>query len=85
MGMIFGDHEEGFFGAEGQTIGKKIMGIRTVMNDDGEFGDMGLSHFVWDIAGRQFLGFDFLYGLFFSSKNQCLHNKLAGTIVIQYP
>lgn len=72
---------------KGQTLGKKLLGIRiTNLHDDGNPG------FVKAVLLRIFvnslLGIIPLYGLIdilfiFSSDRRCIHDKIAGTRVIQ--
>ena len=87
LAMVGGKDDDGIFGAEGQTIGKKMMGIRTVLDDGGVHGDIHISHFLLDRIG---LVFNFVFGIdtiigFFDEENRCIHNKLAGTKVIVWP
>ena len=87
LAMVGGKDDDGIFGAEGQTIGKKIMGIRTVLDDGGVHGDIHISHFILDRVG---LGLNLIFGIdtivgFFDEENRCIHNKLAGTKVIVWP
>jgi uncharacterized RDD family membrane protein YckC len=87
LAMVGGKDDDGIFGAEGQTIGKKMMGIRTVLDDGGVHGDIHISHFILDrlgIALNLLFGIDTIIG-YFDEENRCIHNKLAGTKVIVWP
>jgi len=87
LAMVGGKDDDGIFGAEGQTIGKKMMGIRTVLDDGGVHGDIHINHFILDRFG---IGLNLLFGIdtiigFFDEENRCIHNKMAGTKVIVWP
>jgi uncharacterized RDD family membrane protein YckC len=82
MALVGGKGESGVFGQEGQTIGKKLLGIRTVLDDNGVHGDIHIGTYFLDFFGRLFIGIDFIWGIF-DEKNRCLHNIIAGTRVIQ--
>lgn len=82
MSLVGGKGDDGWFGKEGQTIGKKICGIRTVLDDGGEHGDIHMNSYFMESLGRCVFGIDFFIGLL-DGKNRCLHNKWAGTMVVQ--
>lgn len=67
----------------GATIGKRVMGIR-VVNYEGQRIGFGTA------TGRFFAGFLNLFTLFigyfmmlFNSRSQCLHDMMAGTVVVK--
>jgi uncharacterized RDD family membrane protein YckC len=71
----------------GQTLGKKIVGIRIVLKDTQENGG-----FVVNVLKRGFLngllslipGYFLVDSLFiFRGDRRCLHDMIAGTVVIQ--
>ena len=71
----------------GQTLGKKILGIRIVLKDTQENGG-----FVVNVLKRGFLngllslipGYFLVDSLFiFRGDRRCLHDMIAGTVVIQ--
>ncbi|MBK7093204.1 MAG: RDD family protein [bacterium] len=76
-----------FLTRDGQSIGKKILDIRIVMNDSGVNGG-----FVPNVLLRVFVNTIFalvpLYGLvdiLFIARHdyRCIHDLLAGTVVIE--
>jgi hypothetical protein len=82
MSLVGGKGDDGWFGKEGQTIGKKICGIRTVLDDGGEHGDIHMNSYFMESLGRCVFGIDLIIGLL-DGNNRCLHNKWAGTVVVQ--
>ena len=82
MSLVGGKGDDGWFGKEGQTIGKKICGIRTVLDDGGEHGDIHMNSYFMESLGRCVFGIDLIIGLL-DGQNRCLHNKWAGTVVVQ--
>jgi uncharacterized RDD family membrane protein YckC/tetratricopeptide (TPR) repeat protein len=77
---------------QGQTIGKKIVGVRIVKLDGGNPGFVGavllrtcvpLLISVIPFAGQVFFLVDILY--IFGNRRRCLHDRLAGTIVVKAP
>jgi len=70
-------------GTAGQTLGKYFMGIE-VLTTGGELPGFGRA-FIRSI-GYYFSGFIFYLGFFialFDSRSQTLHDKLAGTVVVE--
>jgi len=76
-----------FLSSLGQSIGKKVMGIRIVKNTTGENGGFGTNVLVRLIANG-ILGFVPLYSLvdvlfIFRQDRRCLHDLIAGTKVVE--
>jgi len=72
--------------ANGQTVGKKLLGIKVVRRD-GSPASVGRIFWLRNIVNG-LLGIIPLYGIIdvlfiFSESRQCLHDKLADTIVIK--
>ncbi len=74
-----------FVGAQGQTPGKMLLGLR-IIRTTGE--DVGYGRALVRWIGQCFsllpLGFGFLM-VAFSRRKQALHDKLAGTYVLRHP
>jgi len=69
---------------EGQTIGKKALGIRVVRKDNGAPLGYGLS--IGRFLARLAEGFTFGIGLLWAAwdpMHQTLHDKMAGTLVVR--
>lgn len=100
VGLLIGI---GLFGANlyflhksGQTVGKKLVGIRIVRQDTKENGGLvvnllkrsvlaGLPYlaliFIAPILGALYIWADILF--IFREDRRCLHDRIAGTVVIQ--
>lgn len=82
--LAFGLYQLYRQGTTGQTIGKKIVGIRVVREADGQYTGFGmafvrgLAHFVDSIAC--YIGF--LWPLW-DQKNQTFADKICGTVVVK--
>lgn len=75
-----------FVSRNGQSIAKKIMGIK-VVRKDGSKASLGRIFWLRNVVNGV-LGFVPLYGivdllLIFSDARQCVHDKIADTIVIK--
>jgi uncharacterized RDD family membrane protein YckC len=75
-----------FVSRNGQSIGKKIIGIK-VVRSDGSKASLGRIFWLRNVVNGV-LGFVPLYGLvdvllIFGEARQCVHDKLADTIVIK--
>ena len=69
------------FWNNGQTLGKKAVGIQTVTNNGKK---LGLFECMIDCAGYYIVPIDWLLGVFFSdSEHQRLTQMCAGTVVIK--
>ncbi len=73
---------------EGQTIGKKIVGIRIAEMDASTKAGFMRIVFLRSLVGRGLLGLVPLYGLvdalfIFNEDRRCLHDKIGGTHVIK--
>jgi uncharacterized RDD family membrane protein YckC len=76
-----------FLITNGQTIGKKMVGIRTARMDDGEKAGFFQIVFLRFLIAQGLLGMIPLWGLIdilfiFGSEQRCLHDKIAGTQVL---
>jgi uncharacterized RDD family membrane protein YckC len=76
-----------FIASNGQTIGKRMVGIRTVRMDDGEKAGFLRIVFLRFLVGQGLLGMIPLWNLIdilfiFGDERRCLHDKIAGTQVI---
>jgi uncharacterized RDD family membrane protein YckC len=71
----------GFWMLAGQTLGKRIMGVRIVRTDGGrvKFGNAVVRWLGYVVSGILFLGF---LWILFDNKRQGFHDKLAGTFVV---
>ncbi len=76
----------------GQTVGKKLLGIKTIDRDTHEVVPFAkiysLRYLVWVIPRLMFLPLDWLIQLFnvifiFSDENRTLHDRVANTIVVK--
>lgn len=85
MGLVIGIGYFVFYQFKtGQTIGKKMQGIKVVDIQTGQTptkGKLFLREIIFKMASGLLLGFGFVI-LFFDPKRQALHDKLAGTIVV---
>jgi uncharacterized RDD family membrane protein YckC len=75
-----------FVSRNGQTIGKKLLGIK-VVRSDGSKASLGRIFWLRNVVNAV-LGFIPLYGivdllLIFGEARQCVHDKIADTIVIK--
>lgn len=75
-----------FIATNGQTLGKKIVGIRTTTMD-GEKAGFARIFFLRYLVAQALLGIIPLWGLIdvlfiFGSEQRCLHDKIAGTQVL---
>jgi uncharacterized RDD family membrane protein YckC len=75
-----------FVARNGQTIGKKLLGIK-VVRSDGSKASLGRIFWLRNVVNTV-LGFIPLYGivdllLIFGEARQCVHDKIADTIVIK--
>jgi len=75
-----------FVSRNGQSIGKKVIGIK-VVRSDGSKASLGRIFWLRNVVNGV-LGFVPLYGLvdlllIFGEARQCVHDKLADTIVIK--
>ncbi len=73
---------------EGQTIGKKILGIRIAEMDDSVKAGFMRIVFLRSLIGRGLLGIVPFYGLvdalfIFNQDRRCIHDKIGGTHVIK--
>ncbi len=69
--------------ASGQTVGKKIMGIRVLSQDGSRVTiSQALTRYIGYFVGTLILYIGFLWPLW-DAQHQALHDKLAGTIVIR--
>lgn len=70
---------------EGQTPGKKLMGLRVVNEQDGKLPGFGRM-FVREIPGRivsgLICGLGYLWAVF-DKDGQCWHDKIARTVVVR--
>jgi len=74
----------------GQTIGKKLLGLR-IVRSNGERGDpvrvIGLRYLlIWVIASIPVVGWIFAFAdvlMIFRDSRKCLHDNIADTIVIK--
>lgn len=69
----------------GQTVGKKVMGIKVVDAVTGQTPTVG-KFLLRDILGKIISAFTFTIGylmVIWDSKKQALHDKVAGTVVIK--
>ena len=76
-----------FLTSSGQTIGKKIIKIRIVRRKDEKNGGF-VTNVLLRVVVNGLLGIIPLYHLIdtlfiFSQVNRCLHDRIAGTIVVQ--
>ena len=72
---------------DGQTLGKKAVGIRIVKKDTGENGGF-VSNVLLRIIVNGLLGIIPLYGLvdilfIFREDRRCIHDMIAGTVVVR--
>lgn len=77
----------GFLVARGQTIGKKLVNIQIVRGKDGQNGGF-VSNVLLRAIVNSFISLIPLYLLIdtvfiFSDTKRCLHDRLAGTIVVK--
>jgi len=77
----------GFLVARGQTIGKKLVNIQIVRSKDGQNGGF-VSNVLLRAIVNSFISLIPLYLLIdtlfiFSDTKRCLHDRLAGTIVVK--
>lgn len=75
-----------FVARNGQTIAKKLLGIK-VVRSDGSPASLGRIFWLRNVV-NQLLGIIPLYGLIdilfiFGEQRQCLHDKIADTIVVK--
>ncbi len=71
----------------GQTVGKKVRDIRIVRQLDGQNGGF-MTNVMLRCVMNQALRFFPFYGIIdilfiFSPRNRCLHDRLAGTLVVR--
>ena len=71
----------------GQTVGKKVRGIRIVRQIDGLNGGFMTNVMLRSVMNQVLRLFPF-YGIIdvlfvFSPRNRCLHDRLAGTLVVR--
>ncbi len=71
----------------GQTVGKKVRDIRIIRQLDGMNGGF-MTNVMLRSIGNQALRFFPFYGILdvlfiFTSRNRCLHDRLAGTLVVR--
>jgi uncharacterized RDD family membrane protein YckC len=72
-----------FHGMTGQTFGKMILSIRVVMVDGTAIGyRRAFLRFLGYIISILLFGFGFLWAIF-NKNRQCLHDRIAKTIVIR--
>ena len=86
-GLLYAGYLEG--SPSGQTIGKKVMGIRVVdFNSGGPIGfGRGVVRYLGKIVSSIPCGLGYLWMLWDKEK-QCWHDKIATTVVVpvaQYP
>ncbi|HWB75330.1 MAG TPA: RDD family protein [Nannocystaceae bacterium] len=91
IGFVVFAAMQGWFLANGQTIGKRLLGLRIVDVEDGEppsiAHTLGLRYLPTTIAaalgviGSVIVLFDAL--LIFSSDRRCLHDRIASTKVVK--
>jgi len=81
-----GEPADRLFARNGQTIAKKIVGIK-VVRSDGSPASLGRIFWLRNVVNG-LLGIIPLYGLIdilfiFGEQRQCLHDKIADTIVVK--
>jgi uncharacterized RDD family membrane protein YckC len=82
VGVVYFGLLEG--GPTGQTLGKKVCGIRVVDVDTGQAG-IGVGRGIGRYFARWLSAIPFLLGYFWmlwDSKKQCWHDKLVRTLVV---
>lgn len=74
-------YDVGFWLLAGQTLGKRMMGLRVVRSDGGRlrFGNALVREMGYVISGILFLGY---LWILFDNRRQGFHDKLARTIVV---
>jgi uncharacterized RDD family membrane protein YckC len=80
-------YEVSLIATRGQTLGKMAMGIKVVAREDGRnpgWGKAGLRWLLPTVAGFVLFGSLIVYlWVLWDPKRQGLHDKVAGTLVIQ--
>lgn len=85
--IVFGIFQIVYLSMKGQTVGKKIFGIKIVKRDDLQNGGFVTNVLLRAIVNA-LIGFMPFYDLvdilfIFTEEKRCLHDRIAGTIVIK--
>jgi uncharacterized RDD family membrane protein YckC len=84
-GTAFGLYNGYLNGETGQSIGKKMQGIKVISMETGTTigGGMGIARYLLHIVDACTCGFGYIFGLFIDKDKQTFSDKIIKTVVVK--